>query len=98
MRTWGGEVWLSSDNVLVDNGIATAAEYGVYGPEGKWLIEGHGVDPDIIVDNLPNETFKGKDAQLEYAIKYLKEEIKKDPVIVPPPPPYPDKSFKYKAY
>ncbi len=98
MRTWGGEVWLSSDNVLVDNGIATAAEYGVYGPEGKWLIEGHGVDPDIVVDNLPNETFKGKDAQLEYAIKYLKEEIKKDPVIVPPPPPYPDKSFKYKAY
>jgi tricorn protease len=98
MRTWGGEVWLSSDNVLVDNGIATAAEYGVYGPEGKWLIEGHGVDPDIVVDNLPNETFKGKDAQLEYAIKYLKEQIKKDPVVVPPHPAYPDKSFKYKAY
>jgi tricorn protease len=98
MRTWGGEVWLSSDNILVDNGIATAAEYGVYGPEGKWLIEGHGVDPDIIVDNLPNESFKGKDAQLEYAIKYLKEQIKKEPVTIPPPPAYPDKSFKYKAY
>ncbi|HXB93668.1 MAG TPA: S41 family peptidase, partial [Puia sp.] len=25
MRTWGGEIWLSSDNVLVDNGIASAA-------------------------------------------------------------------------
>ena len=98
MRTWGGEIWLSSDNILVDNGIATAAEAGVYGPEGKWLIEGHGVDPDIIVDNLPNETFKGKDAQLEYAIKYLKDEIKKEPVVVPPPPAYPDKSFKYKGY
>ena len=98
MRTWGGEIWLSSDNVLVDNGIATAAEYGVYGPEGKWLIEGHGVDPDIVVDNLPNETFKGKDAQLEYAIKYLKDKIKNEPVPVPPPPAYPDKSYKYKAY
>src|SRR5205823_14328019 len=43
-RTWGGEIWLSSSNVLVDGGIATAAETGVYGPEGKWLIEGHGVD------------------------------------------------------
>ncbi|HKB94680.1 MAG TPA: S41 family peptidase, partial [Gaiellaceae bacterium] len=52
-RTWGGEIWLSSSNVLVDRGIATAAENGVYGPEGHWLIEGHGVDPDIVVDNPP---------------------------------------------
>ena len=63
-RTWGGEIWLSSSNVLVDRGIATAAETGVYGPEGAWLIEGHGVDPDIVVDNLPHATFKGEDAQL----------------------------------
>ena len=41
-------------NVLVDRGIATAAETGVFGPEGDWLIEGHGVDPDIVVDNLPH--------------------------------------------
>ena len=33
-RTWGGEIWLSASNVLVDRGIATAAEFGVYGPEG----------------------------------------------------------------
>ena len=31
-RTWGGEIWLSSSNVLVDRGIATAAETGVYSP------------------------------------------------------------------
>ncbi len=29
---------------------------------GKWLIEGHGVDPDIVVDNLPHATFGGADA------------------------------------
>lgn len=95
MRTWGGEIWLSSDNRLVDNGIATAAETGVYGPEGKWLIEGHGVDPDIAVDNLPFETFKGKDAQLQYAVDYLSKLIKEHPVEVPKTPAYPDKSFKY---
>lgn len=95
MRTWGGEIWLSSDNRLVDNGIASAAEMGVYGPEGKWLIEGHGVDPDIIVDNLPYETFKGKDAQLEYAVDYLKKLLKEHPVEQPKTPAYPDKSFKY---
>ena len=71
-RTWGGEIWLSQNNFLVDRGIATAAETGVFGPEGDWLIEGHGVDPDIVVDNLPHATFKGKDAQLEAAIKYLR--------------------------
>jgi tricorn protease len=90
-RTWGGEVWLSSSNTLVDRGIATAAETGVYGPEGQWLIEGHGVDPDIVVDNLPHETFGGKDAQLDAAVKHLQELIKTKPIPVPPPPPYPIK-------
>jgi tricorn protease len=93
-RTWGGEIWLSSSNVLVDQGIATAAEDGVYGPEGVWLIEGHGVDPDITVDNLPCATFKGDDAQLAAAIRYLQEKIEKDPVPVPPAPAHPDKSLR----
>jgi tricorn protease len=92
-RTWGGEVWLSFGNRLADRGIATAAEMGVYGPEGKWLIEGHGVDPDIVVDNLPNATFNGKDAQLEAALKYLDELIRKEPFPVPAVPSYPDKTF-----
>ncbi|MDQ2798025.1 MAG: S41 family peptidase, partial [Armatimonadota bacterium] len=91
-RTWGGEIWLSSDNGLVDNGIATAAETGVYGEESKWLIEGHGVDPDIVVDNRPHATFEGQDAQLDAAIAYLKGEIRLHPVPVPPAPAYPDKS------
>lgn len=95
-RTWGGEIWLSFNNRLVDRGIASAAQSGVYGPEGEWLIEGHGVDPDIVVDNLPHATFKGEDAQLNAAIEYLKDKIRKDPVPVPPVPPYPDKSFDYR--
>jgi tricorn protease len=93
-RTWGGEIWLSFDNLLADKGIASAAEEGVYGPEGKWLIEGHGVDPDMIVDNLPHATFLGGDAQLRKAIEVLRQEIKQSPVEAPPPPPYPDKSLK----
>jgi tricorn protease len=94
-RTWGGEIWLSSSNTLSDGGVATAAENGVYGPERKWLIEGHGVDPDIVIDNLPHATFSGSDAQLDAAIKHLQEAITKDPRPVPAPPPYPDKSFRY---
>ena len=92
-RTWGGEVWLSFDNRQEDKGIATAAEIGVYSPEGKWLIEGHGVEPDIPLDNLPHATYSGGDAQLQAAIDLLKKEIKEDPRPVPPVPAYPDKSF-----
>ena len=68
--------------------------FGVYGPEGEWLIEGHGFVPDVELDNLPHETFNGKDAQLDAAIKLLKEKIAEDPRDVPPVPDYPDKSFK----
>jgi tricorn protease len=94
MRTWGGEVWLSFSNTQADNGIASAAELGVYGPEGKWLIEGHGAEPDMAVDDLPHGTFSGNDEQLQAALKLLKEEIKADPRPVPVHPAYPDKSFK----
>jgi tricorn protease len=87
-RTWGGEVWLSSSNILVDRGIATAAETGVYGPDGIWLIEGHGVEPDEVVDNMPHKTFLGEDAQLQAAIAYLQKQIKDEPVETPPAPPY----------
>ena len=93
-RTWGGEIWLSGANRLSDGGIARAPMMGVYSAEGEWLIEGHGFEPDIEVDNLPHATFNGKDAQLEAAIKHLQDLIAKDPRAVPQPPAYPDKSFK----
>jgi tricorn protease len=96
VRTWGGEIWLSSNNFEADGGIATAAELGVYGPESKWLIEGRGVEPDIVIDNLPHDTFAGSDAQLKSALDVLKQEIAADPRPVPPPPPYPNKAFTYK--
>jgi len=94
-RTWGGEIWLSSVNRLSDGGLARAPMMGVYGPEGTWLVEGHGVEPDVVVENLPHATFQGEDAQLDAAIQHLLAEIEKDPREVPKAPAYPDKSFRY---
>jgi tricorn protease len=88
-RTWGGEIWLTFSNFLADKGIASSAEFGVYGPEGAWLIEGHGVDPDVVVDNLPHATFKGEDAQLRAAVAHLQRLLVERPVTFPPPPPFP---------
>ena len=93
-RTWGGEIWLSSNNRLTDGGLARAPQSGVYGPEREWLIEGWGVDPDIVVDNLPRATFLGEDAQLDAAVDELLRLIEKEPRPVPAPPDYPDKSFR----
>jgi tricorn protease len=80
MRTWGGEIWLSSVNRLTDGGLARAPMSGVYGPEREWLIEQIGVVPDQEVDNLPHATFNGQDAQ---------------PREVPTPPDYPNRRFRY---
>ncbi len=93
-RTWGGQVWLNSSNKLSDKGVMSAPMHGFYGPEGEWIIEGQGHVPDMEVDNLPHETFNGKDAQLEAGIKYLLKRIEEDPREVPPVPEYPDKSFE----
>ena len=94
-RTWGGEIWLSNVNALTDGGVARAPMTGVYGPEGKWLIEQEGVIPDMEVDNLPHETFNGRDRQLEAAIAHLREKIAADPRPVPKPPAYPRPAFTY---
>jgi tricorn protease len=61
----------------------------VYGNEGRWLIEQHGVDPDIVVENLPHATFNGNDAQLETAVTELLRQIEADPRPMPQPPEYP---------
>ena len=78
-----------------EGGLARAPQMGVCGPEGKWLIEGHGGDPDIAVDNPPPATFKGDDAQLKATVNYLLEEIKRKPVEPPKAPPYPNKAYRY---
>ena len=86
-RTWGGGIWLSSDNKLVDGGIASAPEVGVFNDKFGWGmgIENMGLEPDILVDNDPHETYMGKDAQLERAIEELKRWIEEEPIVVPKP-------------
>jgi tricorn protease len=79
-RSAGAGVWLSDGNGLADNGMARVAENGQFGTNGEWLIEGVGVTPDVEVDNLPYETFNGRDRQLEVAIGLLEKKLKEQPV------------------
>ena len=85
----GAGVWLSDRNTLVDNGMVRAAENGQIAPDGKFLIEGIGVKPNIEVDNLPRATFMGGDAQLDAAIAKVKESMRDRPKLEPKPGNYP---------
>ena len=98
-RTAGAGVWLSDGNALSDKGIARVAEFPYYAMDGRWVVEGHGVEPDIEVDNLPYATFNGADAQLEAAIEYLGRKLEEEPIqdMVPlpfPPNPQPADDIK----
>jgi tricorn protease len=92
-RTWGGVVGIRNPLPLVDGGVINRPEFAPYAKDGSgWVIEGHGVDPDIVVDNDPAKEFKGEDQQLDRAIAELKEELKTKRYDLPPVPAYPDKS------
>lgn len=80
-QTAGAGVWLSGRNRLTDKGMARVAEYPQYAMDGRWIVEGFGVTPDIEVDNLPYATFNGVDAQLNKAISYLKDEMVQTPIL-----------------
>lgn len=80
MHTAGAGIWLSDRNRLVDNGIARVAEFGVFDTQGRWMVEGRGVAPDIAVDNLPHATARGEDAQLAAALDYLTRKLAEQPI------------------
>lgn len=83
-RTAGAGIWLSDRNRLADGGQARVAEFGQMGIDGRWLIEGLGVSPDIEVANPPRSTYRGEDRQLDRAVSYLQNKIRTEPI-----PPFP---------
>ena len=92
-RTWGGVIGIRESLPLVDGGQFFKPEFAPYSKDGKqWIVEGHGVDPDIVVDNDPGKEFKGEDQQLDRAIQEIQEELKTKRYDLPPVPPYPDRN------
>jgi tricorn protease len=87
-RTWGGWIGIRGDKAFRDGGVTTQPEFGGWDTKGKlWIIEGHGVDPDVVLDLGPEGFMNGQDVQLDYAIKDLMTKIQKDPHHLAPAPP-----------
>ncbi len=85
-RSWGGVIGIRGYRPLVDGGYFTVPEFSIYNLEGKWVMENIGVEPDIVVENTPKRLALGYDDQLDSAIKYLRQKIEKEPMILPPKP------------
>ncbi len=92
VRSWGGVVGIRGSLPFIDGGSMTRPEFASYSADGKkWIIEGHGVEPDIVVDNDPAREYAGTDDQLNRAIEEILKDLK-NYLPVPPPPAFPDKS------
>ena len=91
-RTWGGAVGIEAHQTLIDGATTTPPQFGEYNMHKEWIIEGHGVEPDIVVINMPKDVLAGKDAQLDKAIEVILKQIQTHPKTVFERPPYPDKS------
>jgi tricorn protease len=89
-RTWGGLVGIGGYPALLDGGGVTAPRAAIYGLHGEWEVENHGIAPDIEVENDPASVAAGHDAQLEKAVQVTLEALKKNPVVIPEHPAYPN--------
>ena len=93
-RTWGGLIGISGSPEFVDGGAVTVPTFAMYATDGKWLVEGHGVDPDITVEDDPAKMMAGGDPQLDRAIEEVTRLAKEKPPLVPHRPAYEDRSGK----
>jgi tricorn protease len=78
-RTWGGLIGISGSPPLVDGGSVTVPTFRMYDTKGEWFAEGHGVEPDIEVEDDPSQLAKGVDPQLQRAIKEVMDRVAKTP-------------------
>ncbi len=91
-RTWGGLVGILGFPALMDGGSVTAPNLAIWSPDGGYIVENEGVAPDIEVEQTPKEVIAGRDPQLERAIAWVKEELRKNPPAEPARPPFRDKT------
>lgn len=92
MRSWGGVVGIRGSLPFVDGGDLRRPEFAPFDENGNWVIEGYGVEPDIVIDNDPAKEYAGEDQQLNKAIEVVLEQLKNTKPAMEIPSEFPDKS------
>ena len=85
-RSWGGVIGITSHGPLLDGGDVRVPEFATNAVDGGWIIEGHGVDPDIEVENDAASVLAGRDPQLERGIAEVLKMIRENPKKYPERP------------
>jgi tricorn protease len=67
-RTWGGVIGIWPRHLLADGTETTQPEFSFWFQDVGWAVENYGTDPDIDVDNAPQDAAAGRDRQLETAL------------------------------
>lgn len=76
-RTWGGIIGITSSLPYIDGTDIRVPFFTNYDAQtGKWIVENHGVDPDILIDNDPIKEYAGEDQQLMKAVEVALEQLK----------------------
>lgn len=76
-RTWGGIIGITRSLSYIDGTDIRVPFFTNYdAATGKWIVENHGVDPDIVVDNDPIKEQAGEDEQLTKAVEVILEQLK----------------------
>ena len=87
-RTWGGIVGISGSLPYMDGTDIRVPFFTSYDPKtGQWIIENHGVDPDILIDNDPVKEWNGEDQQLNRAIEEVMKQLQDRKPLAPVPAP-----------
>ncbi|MFM8321772.1 MAG: S41 family peptidase, partial [Chloroflexota bacterium] len=82
-RTWGGVIGITPNLRQVDGTIITQPEHAFWFSDVGWGIENYGTEPDIEVDNRPQDFARGLDPQLDRAITEALRMLEANPPALP---------------
>ena len=76
-RTWGGIVGISGSLPYMDGTDVRVPFFTNFdAATGRWIVENHGVDPDILVDNAHIRAQAGEAQELNRAIEEAVRQLK----------------------
>ena len=74
---------IGGDKPLRDGGVTTQPEFSFWFKDVGWAVENYGTDPDVVVENRPQDTAAGRDPQLARGIELALAALKKAPAALP---------------
>ncbi len=84
-RTWGGVIGIWPRHTLADGTVTTQPEFSFFFDDVGWRVENYGTDPDVEVDNAPQDYARDFDRQLQKSIEVALELLEQRPAHRPTP-------------